>query len=571
MAARSDSGGSAPATQLTLDDPRWAAFVDAHPQALGYHNPAWAEVVASTYRFEAFVLATLDGDAVAAGLPVVDVHVLTAGVAGSACPFTDACPPLVGPGTDARRSPGARVCAAARGVPAARACADRRRRVAQAAEAVTHELPLSDDPDAIQAGFHHSHRRNIKRAAKEGVEVRRGGELSDLSRTFYALHSGTRHRLGVPVQPRRFFEAQWHRLVAPGHARLLLAYREDTAIAGMLLLQGNGTVTYKYGASDSAALDVRPNHALFAQAIRDACLEGNHTFDFGRTDFEDQGLRDFKAKWGGVETPLVYSALGGLDEEARGGRRLGQPAARGAAARAGLGRPGRRASCCTATLPDVRVAARTVPARVRDEVWSSPTLLTMHTEPTHAPARAAATPRRRRLRWTGILGVLAIALAVGAARPRRPPRRRRSVSGLHVSGNRLLDGRGPPRPAPRRQPLGRRVRLHPGLGHLRRAGRRPLGRGDGRLARERRAPDAERGLLARHQRRRAAYSGAQLPAGDRRLRAAPAPARHVRRAVARLGRARARTARPTSPARPTRTTRRQPGRASRRRSGTTAT
>jgi CelD/BcsL family acetyltransferase involved in cellulose biosynthesis len=78
----------------------------------------------------------------------------------------------------------------------------------------------------------------------------------------------------------------------------------------MLLLQGNGTVTYKYGASDSAALDVRPNHALFAQAIRDACLEGNHTFDFGRTDFEDQGLRDFKAKWGGVEAPLVYSALG---------------------------------------------------------------------------------------------------------------------------------------------------------------------------------------------------------------------------------------------------------------------
>ena len=309
MAARSDSGGSAPATQLTLDDPRWAAFVDAHPHALGYHNPAWAEVVASTYRFEAFVLATLDGDTVTAGLPVVDVRVLRRRRWVS-LPFTDTCPPLVGPGTDAetftRALESARQLA---GCPLL-VRAPIAGRVAQAAEAVTHELPLSDDPDAIQAGFHHSHRRNIKRAAKEGVEVRRAGELSDLSRTFYALHSGTRHRLGVPVQPRRFFEAQWHRLVAPGHARLLLAYREDTAIAGMLLLQGNGTVTYKYGASDSAALDVRPNHALFAQAIRDACLEGNHTFDFGRTDFEDQGLRDFKAKWGGVETPLVYSALG---------------------------------------------------------------------------------------------------------------------------------------------------------------------------------------------------------------------------------------------------------------------
>jgi CelD/BcsL family acetyltransferase involved in cellulose biosynthesis len=306
VAARSEP---AAATRLSLDDPRWAAFVQAHPAALGYHNPAWAEVVASTYRFDAFVLATLAGDTITAGIPVVDVRVLRRR-RWVALPFTDTCPPLLGPGSDGesftRALESARLLA---GCPLL-VRAPISGRVDQAAEAVTHTLALSDDADRVQAGFHHSQRRNIKRAAKEGVEVRRAAEPSDLSHTFYALHSATRHRLGVPVQPRRFFEAQWRGLVAPGHARLLLAYREGNAIAGMLLLQGNGTVTYKYGASDAAALDVRPNHALFAQAIRDACVEGNHTFDFGRTDFEDEGLRVFKTNWGALETPLVYSALG---------------------------------------------------------------------------------------------------------------------------------------------------------------------------------------------------------------------------------------------------------------------
>jgi CelD/BcsL family acetyltransferase involved in cellulose biosynthesis len=309
VAERSNPASPRPATHLPLDDPRWAAFVEAHPKALGYHHPAWAGVVASTYRFDAFVLATLEGDEITAGLPVVDVRVLRRR-RWVALPFTDTCPPLLGPGVDAEAFTGALESARVLAGCPLLVRAPISGRVEQAAEAVSHALPLSDDPDAIQAGFHHSQRRNIRRAAKEGVEVCRAEKLEDLSQTFYALHATTRHRLGVPVQPRRFFEAQWNRLVAPGHGRLLLAYSNGAAVAGMLLLLGNGTVTYKYGASDAAAWGVRPNHALFAHAIREACLDGNHSFDFGRTDFEDQSLRDFKASWGATEVPLVYSALG---------------------------------------------------------------------------------------------------------------------------------------------------------------------------------------------------------------------------------------------------------------------
>jgi endoglucanase len=79
-----------------------------------------------------------------------------------------------------------------------------------------------------------------------------------------------------------------------------------------------------------------------------------------------------------------------------------------------------------------------VPARVCDEVWSSPILLTMHTEPPHVSARAVALRCRRLLLvWTLVL--FAIALAGGAA-----PALATSPApfGLHVKGAHMFDGRG---------------------------------------------------------------------------------------------------------------------------------
>jgi Cellulase (glycosyl hydrolase family 5) len=73
------------------------------------------------------------------------------------------------------------------------------------------------------------------------------------------------------------------------------------------------------------------------------------------------------------------------------------------------------------------------------KVWSSPTLLTMHPEPPHVPARAAAfaAPRRFRLRALGFLALFAVALAAAAPAQASP-----APFGLHVKGARLLDGRG---------------------------------------------------------------------------------------------------------------------------------
>lgn len=44
-------------------------------------------------------------------------------------------------------------------------------------------------------------------------------------------------------------------------------------------------------------------------AISWACANGFHWMDMGRTDNEDEGLRNFKLRWGAEESPLVYSEL----------------------------------------------------------------------------------------------------------------------------------------------------------------------------------------------------------------------------------------------------------------------
>jgi hypothetical protein len=89
----------------------------------------------------------------------------------------------------------------------------------------------------------------------------------------------------------------------------LLAYSGSIPVAGAVFLTWNGTVVYKYGASDPDYWKLRPNHLIFWTAIRWACEHGYRVFDFGRTDLDNQGLRDFKSGWGATERPLVYSLL----------------------------------------------------------------------------------------------------------------------------------------------------------------------------------------------------------------------------------------------------------------------
>lgn len=268
------------------------------PGLLPFHLPAWSSLLAECYGFRPFVCG---------GLPVLEISRRR----WSSLPFTDLCPPLGDPAQTVRALEAARgsvrvdVRAPLPGVPGV-------------AVGWRHVLALHDD---VESSFHHSQvRRNVKRAEREGVHVRVATRESDVTETYYALHVRTRRRLGAPVQRRRYFALLWRHMLAAGHGYALIAEHEGRPAAAAIFLTAGRTTVYKYGASDERLWSVRPNHLLFREAIRHACADGHAAFDFGRTDFDDQGLREFKLGWGACEEELVYSSLGGAPAAQRGRR-----------------------------------------------------------------------------------------------------------------------------------------------------------------------------------------------------------------------------------------------------------
>lgn len=302
-----------PADVVELGDPAWAGFVAGHPDALPFHLPAWGETIAAAYGMRPFALVTRDPDgSVVAGIPFIEVALPFRGKRWVALPFTDLCPPLAG-------SSAAEADLAA-AVEAAGSAAGVRRvevrgpitggRLLEDA-GVRHVLELDPDPQAVYRRFHPSQvHRNIRRAERSGLEVRRGSADDDLLDVFYALHLSTRRRLGVPVQPRRFFTALRERMLAGGHGWIVAVESSGRPVAAALFMEAGSTVVYKYGASDRGAWALRPNHLLFWHAIREACERGHRRFDFGRSDPEAEGLRAFKSAWGAIEEPLRYHAFG---------------------------------------------------------------------------------------------------------------------------------------------------------------------------------------------------------------------------------------------------------------------
>jgi CelD/BcsL family acetyltransferase involved in cellulose biosynthesis len=312
--------------RLELGEARWREFVEARPDALPFHHPAWGELLSESYGYRPFALALADAKgALVAGLPVVEVRGLLGRRRWISLPFTDVCPPLLTPGAEDRF---ARALATARGS-AGVASFEVRSALPEAvayhrSDAVLHTLELGPDPEAVFSTFHRSQvQRNVRRAQRENVVVRLGESASDLTRTFYGLHLQTRRRLGVPVQPRRFFEGLWTRLLEPGLGWLLLAYCGTEAVAGAVFLAWQRSVTYKYGASNPAFWRLRPNHFVFSTAIQRSCEDGYRRFDFGRSDAGDSGLRAFKSGWGTHEEALVYSTIAERPPEPGRGRATG--------------------------------------------------------------------------------------------------------------------------------------------------------------------------------------------------------------------------------------------------------
>jgi len=289
-----------------LDRADWNEDVLSGGGGTFFHTREWAEVLAETYGYKPVYLAFHEGREQVDLLPLMEVKSLLTGCRGVSLPFTDYCGSLSGDG---------RLISAAMPLIVEQArqsgwkyvelrCGDLPD-IQPSTFFYRHTLDLTGGEDAIFARFKSNTRRNVKKGLRHDVEIESASTL-DAVKTYYGLHSLTRKRHGLPPQPLSFFTKIYDHVISKKMGFVVLARHEGRYVAGAVFFRFGDKGLYKFGASDLACQGIRPNNLVMWHAIQRLASEGCKELCFGRTEEENQGLRQFKRGWGTEERIVNY-------------------------------------------------------------------------------------------------------------------------------------------------------------------------------------------------------------------------------------------------------------------------
>ncbi|MEU6137918.1 peptidoglycan bridge formation glycyltransferase FemA/FemB family protein [Nocardioides sp. NPDC047086] len=176
----------------------------------------------------------------------------------------------------------------------------------------TYEIPLrhpdgtARSEDDVLRGMNQLWRRNIKKAAKAGVEVTTSAGGEDL-KAFHDLYVHTAERDRFTPRPLAYFEKMFSALAAEDDERikLYLARHDGDLVAATIHVRVGGHAWYVYGASSTEKRDVRGSNACQWAMIRDSLAAGCDVYDLRgitptlSTDDAHVGLIQFKVGTGG--------------------------------------------------------------------------------------------------------------------------------------------------------------------------------------------------------------------------------------------------------------------------------
>lgn len=291
---------------------RWTELLESHPSTSVFHSVSWLRALGSCYGFRPrawYLNSPLTGSV---GLAACEVRSRLTGARLVSMPFSDHCEPLV----DTAEELGVLLqgllgeSGSAFRYAEIRPLHDHWGEVLEAQgfqpcqRFLFHEIDLRPGSDKLWENLHPSSiRRKIRRAEREGLQVRRGNDPG-LVKEYYRLHLLTRRRQGVPPQPLRWFQVLAKEFA--DKARVYIADHGDLAVSGIFTLRWGSCLTYKYGASDERWNPLGGNPLLMWTAMQDACAAGLERFDLGRCDLDNPGLARYKERLGAQRRRLMY-------------------------------------------------------------------------------------------------------------------------------------------------------------------------------------------------------------------------------------------------------------------------
>ena len=297
-----------------IKDPRWDHFVNEHPFGWICQLSGWKKLLeANFHHIKGYYFALLDENSstIKAALPVFHIKSWLTGTRLVSTPFATLFDPLI-----SSKDQLSVLLNSVLNLLRELGCSYFELRSILSTALVDHQiltkktfyrhhfLRLHDNPEVIKENFHRSCvRQKISKAIKSNVTYKIADNESDL-KEFYKLYLLSRKRLGLPSMPYSFFKDMWDIFFPAKQMLLMLAMVNRKCAAGLILLRFKKRTSAEFSVNDQLYLKYCPNHLLFWEAIKMAHSDGYDIFDFGRTSIQNEGLLNFKRRWGTIQTDL---------------------------------------------------------------------------------------------------------------------------------------------------------------------------------------------------------------------------------------------------------------------------
>lgn len=281
----------------------WDDFVRSQPHWTHFHLYGWRSILDRVFDHECIYLEARDaGEALVGVLPLVRVRSVVFGHYLISMPFVNYGGPL---GTEA----------------ASRALCEESARMAERDEVRLLELrsrvPLSTDLSVshrkltvlldlpalekpLWDSFNANVRRRVRRAEKEGIEVRVG---LDQLEAFYRVFAVHMRDLGTPAQSLEFFRAIAEEF--PNDVRFACAYLGDLPIACICGFLWGTEFEVTWASALRSHKHLAANMLVYWRLMQRAIAEGARTFNFGRST-PGSGQHRFKLQWGAARDETLW-------------------------------------------------------------------------------------------------------------------------------------------------------------------------------------------------------------------------------------------------------------------------
>lgn len=162
-------------------------------------------------------------------------------------------------------------------------------------------VPLQRDPEKLWGSFTSKHRTNIRRAVKNGLEVKFGG--IELLHDFYSVIERSWRSLGTPLYSINYFRKVLQTF--PGNTRIAVCHVAGRPAAATMDGLWQSTVEGMWAGVDPEMRHLQPNYVLYWELLRASCEAGFDMYHLGRST-ANSGAETFKEKWGASPTQLYW-------------------------------------------------------------------------------------------------------------------------------------------------------------------------------------------------------------------------------------------------------------------------